>query len=628
MTERAELCLVSKAKVLSTKSQDRRNERRETKLLMCRIAGIIDPNSNSLAISENVRRMCDVMAQGGPDDEGFYQPTTNTVFGHRRLALIDLSPAGHQPMLRKNLSVSFNGEIYNYLELKQELKEFGLTFTTQTDTEVILAGFEAWGTKVFRKLEGMFAFALHNSAENTTYLVRDQSGIKPLYFTTQSEKLIFASEVKAFKQTDYKLEENQDWRVYFLAFGHIPHPYTTLKNVFSLTPGSFLEWNHETTSFKINSFKTAKPEKTILKEEIATEAINKKLKNAVKSHLISDAPIGVFLSGGIDSSIITLLANDVVGNNLNSLSINFVEEQFSEEKYQKLVSENIAGEHTSYRVTNKDFEANFDSVLASMDQPTNDGINSWFVNKCAKENGLKAVLSGIGADELYGGYPSFKRMELIKKLKKLPRFILKLSAKLPSEKLKRIYYLSYKNPVGEYLFLRGFFIPESIAKVLKISKSQIDNLFENFPIGQEISELEGEERASWFETNLFMQNQLLKDTDFMSMAHGIEVRVPFLDQRFVNTTNKISNNQRFKERPKGILIEAFKNILPKAIWNRPKMGFSFPLQKWFLEGNQITDEKIYNNNDYAKKLIKQFKANKMHWSKAFALYQVVKNHKN
>ncbi|RZK51264.1 MAG: asparagine synthase (glutamine-hydrolyzing) [Pedobacter sp.] len=588
---------------------------------MCRIAGIIDPKSNSLAISENVKRMCDVMAHGGPDDEGFYQPTTNTTFGHRRLALIDLSPAGHQPMLRQNLSISFNGEIYNYLELKQELKELGLTFTTQTDTEVILAGFEAWGINIFKKLEGMFAFALHNTAENATYLVRDQSGIKTLYFTTQSDKLIFASEVKAFKQTDYKLEENRDWRVYFLAFGHIPHPYTTLKNVFSLTPGSFLKWNHETTSFKINSFKTAKLEKTITESAEVSKALKIQLENAVKSHLISDAPIGVFLSGGIDSSIITLLANKVVGENLNSLSINFVEEQFSEEKYQKLICEKTAGKHNSYRVTDEDFEANFDSVLASMDQPTNDGINSWFVNKCAKENGLKAVLSGIGADELYGGYPSFKRMDLVKKLQLLPKSVLKLAKFVPSEKLSRFYYLSYKNPIGEYLFLRGFFIPSTIAKILGRPQKEVDNLLENVPFDNEANDLEGEERASWLETNLFMQNQLLKDTDVMSMAHGIEVRVPFLAQDFLNTTKSINNAERFTKRPKGALIKAFANILPEEIWNRPKMGFTFPLQQWFLKHGKITDESLYSNSE-SLRLIRSFKKGKLHWSKAYALYQV------
>ncbi|RZJ80057.1 MAG: asparagine synthase (glutamine-hydrolyzing) [Flavobacterium sp.] len=586
---------------------------------MCRIAGIIDRHASNESLNDNVQKMCNAMAHGGPDDAGFHLPTANTVFGHRRLALIDLSVAGHQPMLRKKLTISFNGEIYNYLELKATLTNFGATFNTHTDTEVILAGFEMWGVEIFNKLEGMFAFALYDGEINATYLVRDQSGIKPLYYNTTNDKLIFASEVKAFSQTNYTFEEDKDWKVYFLAFGHLPHPFTTLKNVFSLPAGSFLSWSHSDQTSNIQTYRRSKTAQTITKP---TEIIAKQLRKAVQSHLIADAPIGVFLSGGIDSSILTLLANEVTGKNLNTLSINFVEEEFSEAKYQKVIADKIKGKHSSYQVTQADFEANFEEIVQSMDQPTNDGINSWFVNKCAKENGLKAVLSGIGADELYGGYPSFKRMDLIKKLKRLPKSILKLCKAIPSDKLKRIYYLSYQNAIGDYLFLRGFFVPAAIAKILDRPQSEVDNLLKNIPYEPLVDELKGEERAAWLETNLFMKNQLLKDTDFMSMAHGIEVRLPFLDHDFLALTESIANEKRFTAQPKGALINAFKNILPEAIWNRPKMGFTFPLQQWFIKHGKITDETLYKNQPETLRLIRLFKAGKLHWSKAYALYQV------
>lgn len=592
---------------------------------MCRIAGIIDSKNNQAQIQANVKAMCDAMAHGGPDDYGLATVNEHTVFGHRRLAIIDLSSSGHQPMLHTDLTLSYNGEIYNYKELKQELIELGFSFITETDTEVILVGFKAWGVDLFGRLEGMFAFALNEKSKNETYLVRDQMGIKPLYYSIQNERLIFSSEVKAFTKTAYQFEINQDWKTYFLAFGHIPHPYTTLKNVHSLAGGSYLKWNHTTQDYQIHPFAASTDKKTICTEQKANENINLKLKNAVNKHLISDAPIGVFLSGGIDSSIITLLANENARKNLNTLSINFTEAAFSEEKYQRIISDQTDGKHSSYQVTEKDFSANFHHIISAMDQPTNDGINSWFVNKCAKENGLKAVLSGIGADELFGGYPSFKRMDLIKKLKKLPKFILKLSASLPSDKLKRIYFLSYKNPIGEYLFLRGFFVPGVISKILDIPKAEINRLFEEFPIDQNINDLNGEERAAWFETNLFMKNQLLKDTDFMSMSHGVEVRVPFLDQNFMAATEKIDNQYRFQARPKDLLINSFKSILPEAIWNRPKMGFTFPLQQWFLKSG-LLDDALKSNNAYLQQLMKKFKAGKMHWSKAFALYQIASVH--
>ncbi|MFW0717075.1 asparagine synthase (glutamine-hydrolyzing) [Pedobacter sp. N23S346] len=592
---------------------------------MCRIAGIIDKNAHPTQLEKDVKLMCDSMQHGGPDDEGFYaDDSIGLSFGHRRLALIDLSSRGHQPMQaqEEKLVITFNGEIYNFLELKAELSALGYPFQTESDTEVILAAYQIWGTKSFRKFKGMFAFALHDQPKKLTYLVRDPSGIKPLYYSTQQNRLVFSSEVKAFKKTSYQFPEEKKWKTYFLAFGHIPQPFTTLQEVFSLKPGNFLTWNHEQQTNQITSFEQISPSKIVTTALQAADQVRTKLEDAVNCHLIADAPIGVFLSGGIDSSIITLLADKKTGQNLKSLSINFGEKAFSEENYQQLITAKTSGIHQTYLVEEQDLKANFETIVNAMDQPTNDGINSWFVNKYAKENGLKAVLSGIGADELFGGYPSFNRMGIIRVLKKLPAFILRYCGKLPSEKLKRIYYLSYQNPIGEYLFLRGFYIPEAIAKILNISKKEIDQLFETFPLDEKVNQLSGTERASWFETHIFMQNQLLKDTDFMSMSHGIEVRVPFLDQNFLETIDGIAPQQRFPAEKKGLLIQAFKNILPEAVWNRPKMGFSFPLQQWFIKGGQISDEHIYVDNEFARRQIKKFKAGKMHWSKAFALYQV------
>ncbi|WP_293311995.1 asparagine synthase (glutamine-hydrolyzing) [Pedobacter sp. UBA5917] len=591
---------------------------------MCRIAGIIDKAKSIDQLKQEVKAMCDVMAHGGPDDEGYFEDKNQgLVFGHRRLSLIDLSPSGHQPMSYHNnkLTITYNGEIYNFPDLKKELSENGFRFVSQSDTEVILAAYQKWGIKAFEKFVGMFAFAIYDSEKQTTFLVRDQMGIKPLYYAIANNRLVFASEVKAFELSG-NYSENKDWKTYFLAFGHVPEPYTTLNGVKILPAGSFLSWDHNSRKFEIIPFHFEYSLKQIVQNQDPAGGLAKKLHSAVKRHLLADAPVGVFLSGGIDSSIITLLADEAIGKNLQSLSINFNETAFSEERFQQEVTARTSGTHHQYIVKKEDFNEHFGEILTAMDQPSNDGINSWFVNKYAKEMGLKAVLSGIGADELFGGYPSFNRMGLIKSLKLLPRFLLKLCAFIPNEKIKRIYYLAYRNPIGEYLFLRGFFIPHDIARILGIAKTEVDALMENFPVPAIFKTLKGKERASWFETHIFMRNQLLKDTDFMSMHHGIEVRLPFLDQGFVDFSDHIPTPQRFQERPKGILIEAFKNLLPKMIWDRPKMGFTFPLQQWFLTGNHITDEKIYTGSPYTLKLIQKFKAGKMHWSKAFALYQI------
>ena len=216
-----------------------------------------------------------------------------------------------------------------------------------------------------------------------------------------------------------------------------------------------------------------------------------------------------------------------------------------------------------------------------MDQPTNDGINTWFICKSAKENGVKSVLSGLGADELFGGYPSFDRIRKIQNFSKLSREMIKSARFLKNIKLKRLYYLSFQSPVGEYLCLRGLYTPDIIADLLEIDIQTVINCLQNVPLNDSIRYLNNEERASWFEMNIYLQNQLLKDTDFMSMSHGVEARVPFLAINFINLVNSIHPSIRYGEiQKKRLLIEAYRNELPKETWDRSKMGFTFPFQEW------------------------------------------------
>jgi len=591
---------------------------------MCRIAGIISQKLNDKEINASIQRMCNAMYKGGPDGDGYLLlPDFNLAFGHRRLSLIDLSENGKQPMPYQNqLWITFNGEIYNYLELKADLIAKGFSFNNETDTEVILAGYKAYGTNFFKELKGMFAFALLDQDLKQTFLVRDGLGIKPLYYALNDDQLYFASEVKAFTALDSNWKENPDWPVYFLSFGFIPEPYTTLEGVQNLPKGHFLTWDHQDQNCTIQKFADDYPLPKEVEQQIAQEEIKAKLDQSVKRHLIADAPIGVFLSGGIDSSLLSLIASEQTKQVINTVSINFNEPEFSEQKYQEIIAEKIRSKHISYTVTANDFEQHIDQIFRDMDQPSNDGVNSWFVNKVAKENGLKAVLSGIGADELFGGYPSFKRHQLVKKLKLAPRFLLKGAKYFPSDKLKRISFLAYQNPIGEYLFLRGFYTPNVVSKLLNVPQKKIAQLLNNYPLNKEVQQLNAEDRISWFETNVYMQNQLLKDTDYMSMAHGVEVRVPFLDQDLVAKTLALPKNTRFNEQPKSMLIKAYQKILPEAIWNRPKKGFTFPFQHWFTSYKPMLNEVHYQKNQQALALLKQFRNNQLHWSKLFAVYQV------
>jgi asparagine synthase (glutamine-hydrolysing) len=592
---------------------------------MCRIAGIISKQTKPEDLYNSVKLMCRLMAHGGPDDEGIYlNKELNLCLGNRRLAIQDLTSAGHQPMSadNENLWITYNGEVYNFKELRAELNSLGANFISDTDTEVILKAYSQWGSASFSKLKGMFAFALTDLKINQTFLVRDPSGIKPLYYTLQNNSLVFSSEVKAFKVAGIPLREDQNWKIWLLSLGHIPEPYTTFQNVLSLPKGHYLSYDHTSASGSIAEYFTYSYSSCISDAETASTRVREAIKHSVQQHLVADAQIGVFLSGGMDSSIITLLADEIQHEKLNTVSIDLQETDYSEKKYQQLISAQTSGRHREFRVNYTEFKKHFDTVLSAMDQPSTDGINSWFVSKGAKENGLKAVLSGLGADEIFGGYPSFQRTGTVSALKMLPKSFLQAAEKQPYQKGKRLYYLSYENPLGEYLFSRGFFTPQLIAGILDAEVSEIDQLLRNYPGNAQFSSLSDGNRASWLETNLYMQNQLLKDVDYMSMSHGIEVRIPFLDQDLMQLAFSISPEIKFKgNQSKPLLVDAFKYLLPEKIWNRPKMGFSFPFQEWMKKYEPIANAGRYRNKTSAD-LIGKFKEDKLHWSSAFALYHI------
>ncbi len=576
---------------------------------------------------EKVALMCRAQRHGGPDDEGlFVAERANLVFGHRRLAIIDLSSGGHQPMSdRTQIAwITFNGEIYNYLELKKQLLLAGVAFNSESDTEVILQVYLHWGVAGFAKLRGMFAFALYDIKSNLTYLVRDTLGIKPLYYHTTGGQLSFASETRAFKEAGIANETDPAWIIKFLAFGHVPEPDTTLTNVRSLAKGNFLRWDHSNDTYTITSYEQKSAISYITNTRFAQEAIRTSLSAAVSGQLIADAPIGVFLSGGTDSSLLALLANQQLQHQLKTVSLFFTEKTYDESLYQQEIQRKINGEKFTHLITRQDLDQCLPEILAAMDMPTTDGINSWFISKYARLDGLKTVLSGIGADELFGGYPSFKRIKYIRYLRSFPKSVLTIVNALLSNRYKKTNFLVHQHPLADYLFLRGLFSAEEIAGILNCDEQEVyrvlfspDQIFD--PGCLEL------ERASWYETNIYMQNQLLRDTDVMSMRNGLEVRIPFLHEDFVHTVNAIAPEIRFNQRqPKKILIDTFQDILPPAIWKRPKMGFSFPLQQWLKNNEMIGNEANYHGKT-AKDIVHRFNHDKIHWSKVFALYQVQQN---
>ncbi len=590
---------------------------------MCRISGILNPSVSIESLKLIVKEMCTILRHGGPDDEGMYcNEKHSLVLGHRRLSIIDTSSAGHQPMSYENgrYQITYNGEIYNFPELKDELKNLGHFFKTNCDTEVILAAFAEWHTKSFTKLNGMFAFAIWDNKTDELYLVRDASGMKPLYYAITKEVIAFASETKAFKPISYLQKKNDKSKIFLLAYGHLPEPVTTLLEVKPLTKGSFIQYHAPTKTWITENYKRYFYKETFNNRETAINVINECLQKAVKRHMISDAPIGIFLSGGLDSSLMALLASDHNHCDLNTLSIYFEDEQFSEKKYQDIVHQKLKSNQRQFLLQEKDFAEYLPTIMGQMDQPSCDGINTWFISKYAKECGLKAVLSGIGGDELYGGYPSFERINTVLALEKLPNIGLNAFKNSSSKKLRRLSYLTIKGTVGKYLFLRGQFVPVEIARQLNCDEKEvIHTLQEQVLNNNHIEKLSPFNQASWMETNLYMQNQLLRDADVMSMAHGIEIRLPFLDDEFIRLSLHINSDiKQAGERNKQLLIDAFKDILPKPVWDRPKMGFSFPFRKWMLH-NQFIKDKMASDGKQSAEIYNQFVLGKIHWSQLMSL---------
>lgn len=579
---------------------------------MCRIAGIF--NGGEPNLPDRIVAMRDAMAHGGPDDAGvFLHPRLPLALGHRRLSLIDLTAAGHQPMhlQQRGLTIVYNGEIYNYRELRNTLTHYGYAFNTASDTEVILHAYAHWGVDAFAFLNGMFALAIWDEQQQELILARDHAGIKPLYYSIQNDTLFFASEIRAFAHAGYSFAENPEWKAAFLAFGHLPEPVTTLHNVHPLPKGTALVIRLPHLQQRQHSFFKWKCTGALTFEDDALPLLHHTLTDAVNRHLIADAPIGVFLSGGIDSSLLSIIAAKTHQKQLHTLSIIFKEKKFSEETYQQLVVDQIQSHHRAYLVTKDDFTRSLPDVMRAMDQPSMDGINTYFISKYAKAYGLKAVLSGLGADELFGGYPSFRQQSKMRMLRIIPDSLLQTLQWLPDQRLRKLSYGSADHPVQEYLLLRGIFTPRAIAEQLDASELEVNNILASISSWYQPNGFEGGNRISWLESNFYMQNQLLKDSDYMSMWHGLELRVPFLDKEVMQMAGEIHPALKFNHSlPKYLLVQAFRNELPEAVWNRKKQGFTFPFEGWLKE-----NEFIQPGSSSESKLYSRFREGKLSWGR-------------
>lgn len=566
----------------------------------------------------------------GPDDGGIFC-AEGIALGHRRLSILDLTSAGHQPMadMGGRYHITFNGEIYNFRELRGDLEKSGHIFRTQTDTEVILAAYKEWGVDSFVKLRGMFAFGLWDNEKRELYLVRDHYGIKPLYYYAKQEMAAFASTVGALEKSGLvPIEKSPDAAIGFLLFGSVPQPLTTLRDVFALPAGHYLRIDtHGQKLLQYYDPIDAFLKKREVSFEDAASRVRGLLKDSVAHHLISDVEPGVFLSGGLDSLSLAALAykrtKELGQKFITTLSVYFNEKEFSEREYQKkfvdyqkkFAEKDFSTDHRETLVTQESFLEYVSEIFAAMDQPTIDGANTYVVSASAKLHKVKVVLSGLGSDEIFMGYSTFRRARFLRFLQKCPSIVPRILS-LFGGRYKKLSHLAFKDPLHFYLAYRGLRTAKEVAGILGISERAVHECVTRIAAAQdfprEVSKLDPRDFVSYLELREYLQNQLLKDTDFMSMAHSIEVRVPFLDRPLVEYVSSLpARVKMYGVENKPLLVEAMRGMLPEEIFNRPKMGFTFPFEKWLrsAEGDRLfasdTAMSAYRTS---------------HWSKLWSIY--------
>jgi len=571
------------------------------------MCGIVGEVSQGIINRERFEQMVNALQHRGPDDKGVYFDDS-IALGHTRLSILDLSTHGHQPMTASNgeYIIIYNGEVYNFETIKKDLLTKGYKFDSHTDTEVILNGYMAYREKIVDKLNGMFAFAIYEKSSGDLFLARDRSGIKPLYYYKDNEKFLFTSEIKVLKHLFPTV--NLEAKILFLLLGAIPEPMTIYEGIEIFPAGHWASYSNGLLIFKKFDEYKYEPKITKSYQEIV-EDVRILLHKSVERHLISDAPIGTFLSGGLDSSALTAIATQY-RDNFQAFSLIFDEMDHSEEYYQELVVKRCGIKHTKYRVTEKVFLDTLDEFSSSMDQPSVDGLNTYFVSKAANQSGLKTVFSGVGGDEIFYGYPTFKVAHILRIASKIPYTIIKIFQY--SHKYKRLELLKAEGDLAFYLPTTAMFSPTQIARLLRIDKILVYNTIARLWNIYNSSHIKSiDDKISFLDLNIYMKNQLLRDADIFGMANSLEIRVPFLDKELVDYVLKIGAKEKFDKRVnKIILADAVRDILPLEVIERPKMGFALPLVYWFkknIERFEI-DSEIKN----------AFLHDKIHWTRVWA----------
>jgi asparagine synthase (glutamine-hydrolysing) len=635
---------------------------------MCGICGVIglDSKADGEAV---VRRMLAAIIHRGPDEEGILLKP-RVAAGVRRLSIIDL-PGGSQPVWNETgtIAVVFNGEIYNFRELREELEGRKHKFRSKSDTEVIVHAYEEWGEDFVNRLRGMFSFAAVELPEGRggrparIFIARDRVGIKPLYYAKVGGAFLFASEVRALLASGCVPPRlSNEALATYLLFGSVSEPTTMVEGVFSLPPGHCItilagdpiEASEPKPYWDVARVLGRQAEAGIASKSSQVPGVSPVLRvrslleDAVRSHLIADVPVGVFLSSGIDSTAIAALAT-VIQREIHTFTVSFPDTEFSEATIARRTAERLGTEHREVVISGDEMVTRLDEAVMALDQPSMDGINTYFVSWAARQAGLKVALSGLGSDELFGGYTSFRATATIGRIAAAAEFIPQTARRLVALGVKNVNIFQsspdafrkvsaawlqpnlFPHP---YVFTRTLFTPQAFASSLRgstVAWSSTNWYQWLTTAAQQSRSLDRFTQVSWLELRSYLVNTLLRDTDATSMRNSLEVRVPFLDTPLVEYVLGLPESaKRGGGGPKALLVEALGNLLPEEIVKQPKRTFTFPWEYWMRGklgervamglGDWAPALEASLDHRFAQGVWRNFLRGKTTWSRPWSLY--------
>jgi asparagine synthase (glutamine-hydrolysing) len=620
---------------------------------MCGIIGIVTTRPRH-EIADALTRGTRALAHRGPDDEGLAyltpeQDELTVAFGQRRLAIIDLSPAGHQPMFDEATGncITYNGEVFNFQEIGEQFIARGEKFYSTSDTEVLLKGLSRQGNSAVEQWRGMFALGFWQARERRLTLIRDRLGIKPLYYFYDGQTFLFASEVRALRATGLVPRRLSRAAIEsYLAYGSVQQPLTIVENVYALLPGHTLTFAGGRITTEAY-WQLQPPEPYVTGEAALTEELNLMLLEAIRLRLVADVPIGVFLSGGIDSSAIVSLMRRATNSTIKSFSVAFEEDEFDESRYAEMVARKFNTEHHKVTLAQGELLAKLPRALAALDQPAMDGLNSYIVSDAVAQAGLKVALSGAGGDEVFAGYSFFRSVAQSERYRQQAQLLPvgmrraaaaaisafsqsnranKLSSLLRSEHLNehsvQLHRRLFTREQQQQLLAANGYAPPAYQRDYELLDRWTQQQLALSKTADAINQ------ASVLDLGGYLSNTLLRDTDGMSMAHSLEVRVPLIDHRLVEFMLRVPGNLKIRpNEPKRLLVNAVGD-LPHGIVHRPKRGFELPFKHWLLGELRAEVESEFRSNSLKRlfqlpalnALWRDFQAGRINWSRVWSIY--------